>query len=63
MKTPVQEANSLEKLLISTGNYLKGNREKCFQIILLILVAIAAVMFLRTYFYGKLIIENSYLNN
>ncbi|MBO7725084.1 MAG: hypothetical protein J6S40_01320 [Thermoguttaceae bacterium] len=53
MKTPVQEANSLEKLLISTGNYLKENREKCMQTLLLILVAIAAVIFLRTYFYGK----------
>ncbi len=53
MKTPVQEANSLEKLLVSTGNYFKENREKCFQTFLLILVAVAAVVFLRTYFYGK----------
>ena len=53
MKTPVQEANSLEKLLISTGDYLKENREKCLQTLLLILVAVAAVVFLRTYFYGK----------
>lgn len=53
MKTPIQEANSLEKLLVSTGNYLKENREKCMQTLLLILVAVAAVIFLRTFFYGK----------
>ena len=53
MKTPIQEANSLEKLLVSTGNYLKENREKCMQMLLLILVAVAAVIFLRTFFYGK----------
>ena len=31
MKTPVQEANSLEKLLISTGDYLKENIEALYN--------------------------------
>ena len=53
MKKPVQEANSLENLLVSTGTYFKEKREKCLQILLLILVAVAAIVFLRTYIYGK----------
>lgn len=53
MKTPVQEANSLESLLVSIGTYVKEKKEKCLQSILLVLIVIAAVVMMRFYFYGK----------
>ncbi|MGI5831358.1 MAG: hypothetical protein ACOX6D_02330 [Thermoguttaceae bacterium] len=53
MKKSVQETNSLENFLVSAGKYLKENKDKCLQALLLILIAIAAVIFLRTYFYGR----------
>lgn len=53
MKPTAQEANSLETVLISAGKNLKANKEKYLQTVLLILVVIAALIFFRTYFYGK----------
>lgn len=53
-KTRKQEkANSLETLLVHIGRSFKENKEKITQMILLILIAVAAVLFLRFYFYGK----------